>query len=268
MFAAICCSSLCFSLLNLDQIFSPSLTARISGTLLLLRDTSTVSSLFQPALFADSRIVASNARIAGMTKDLNLNKTKDRYQWLLTIFYISYILFEFQALMWKTVPPNKWAAFVVFGWGIVATLQAATHNWESEMVCRWFLGKFMPLRISPLVPLVVTVGRTFRGRFRSRHTLPPFVFLPSARARSPDWHLPSSCTARYNLCRCPCLRHNVGTFPSAELAFAVPGRRLAHDPHGCCRLFLLACLPRQSAVLDPGRSFGCQSARSAPSGPR
>jgi hypothetical protein len=31
-----------------------------------------------------------NARIAGMTKDLDL--TGDRYDWLLTIFYISYIL--------------------------------------------------------------------------------------------------------------------------------------------------------------------------------
>lgn len=35
-----------------------------------------------------------NARIAGMEDDLDL--TGDRYDWLLTIFYISYILFQFQ----------------------------------------------------------------------------------------------------------------------------------------------------------------------------
>ena len=49
-----------------------------------------------------------------MSKDLSL--TSDKYDWLLTIFYISYITFEFQALMWKVVPPHIWATFVVFGW--------------------------------------------------------------------------------------------------------------------------------------------------------
>ena len=39
-----------------------------------------------------------------MTKDLNL--VGSDYQWLLTIFYITYIIFEFQALMWKIVPPQ------------------------------------------------------------------------------------------------------------------------------------------------------------------
>ena len=45
-----------------------------------------------------------SARIAGMTKDLHL--VGNDYQWLLTIFYITYILFEFQTLMWKIVPPQ------------------------------------------------------------------------------------------------------------------------------------------------------------------
>ncbi|KAL8691371.1 MAG: hypothetical protein Q9218_003391 [Villophora microphyllina] len=65
-----------------------------------------------------------------------------RYQWLLNIFYISYIVFEFQALMWKRIPPNIWAAFVVLGWGISATLQSTTKVWATEMVCRWFMGLF------------------------------------------------------------------------------------------------------------------------------
>lgn len=39
-----------------------------------------------------------------MTQDLNLGSSD--YQWLLTIFYITYIIFEFQALMWKVVPPQ------------------------------------------------------------------------------------------------------------------------------------------------------------------
>ena len=51
-----------------------------------------------------------------MQDDLDL--TGDRYDWLLTIFYISYIIFEFQGIMWKILPPHQWAAFVVFGWGL------------------------------------------------------------------------------------------------------------------------------------------------------
>ena len=39
-----------------------------------------------------------------MTQDLKLAGSD--YQWLLTIFYITYIVFEFQALMWKIVPPR------------------------------------------------------------------------------------------------------------------------------------------------------------------
>lgn len=49
-----------------------------------------------------------------MQKELNL--AGNDYSWLLTIFYISYTLFEFQAMMWKIVAPHNWAAFAVFGW--------------------------------------------------------------------------------------------------------------------------------------------------------
>ena len=80
----------------------------------------------------------SNAKIAGMAKDLDL--VGNRYNWLLTIFYISYIVFEFQSMMWKIVPPHIWAAFVILGWGLVATLQSTTTTWAGEMVCRFFLG--------------------------------------------------------------------------------------------------------------------------------
>ena len=79
-----------------------------------------------------------NARIAGMDKDLKL--TSDRYDWLLTIFYISYITFQWQALMWKLIPPHIWCAFCVFGWGLVSTVQAGIHTWRAEMALRFFMG--------------------------------------------------------------------------------------------------------------------------------
>ena len=49
-----------------------------------------------------------------MEEDLHL--TGNRYTWLLTIFYISYTLFEFLALMWKIMPPHRWAAITVMTW--------------------------------------------------------------------------------------------------------------------------------------------------------
>ncbi|KAJ5662729.1 hypothetical protein N7462_011655 [Penicillium macrosclerotiorum] len=81
-----------------------------------------------------------NAKIAGMEEDLSL--TDKRYSWLLTIFYISYTVFEFQALMWKIVKPHQWAAFVVFSWGLVATCQAAVKNWQGMMALRFLMGVF------------------------------------------------------------------------------------------------------------------------------
>lgn len=49
-----------------------------------------------------------------MQKDLGLNGHS--YAWLLTIFYISYTVFEFQALMWKVLRPHQWAAITVATW--------------------------------------------------------------------------------------------------------------------------------------------------------
>lgn len=55
-----------------------------------------------------------NAKIAGMAKALDLDA--GRYSWLLTIFYIAYIIFQFQVLGWKRFPPHIWAAWAIFGW--------------------------------------------------------------------------------------------------------------------------------------------------------
>ena len=73
-----------------------------------------------------------------MEDDLEL--TGNRYEWLLTIFYISYILFEPQVIMWKIVPAHIWAALIVFAWGFLATIQSAVHSWQGEMALRFLLG--------------------------------------------------------------------------------------------------------------------------------
>ncbi|KAK3937867.1 major facilitator superfamily domain-containing protein [Diplogelasinospora grovesii] len=89
------------------------------------------------AAFLD-RSNIGNAETAGMSKDLGFDDA--HYQWLLTIFYIPYIVFEWFAIMWKIIPPHIWAGVTVLTWGLASTLQAAAFNWEGLMVCRWFLA--------------------------------------------------------------------------------------------------------------------------------
>jgi hypothetical protein len=55
-----------------------------------------------------------NARIAGMTGDLDI--VGDRYQWLINIFYITYIIADIGVLLWKIFPPHIVATVIVFGW--------------------------------------------------------------------------------------------------------------------------------------------------------
>ena len=101
-----------------------------------------------------------NAKIAGMEKDLELEG--NRYSWLLTIFYISYTLFQVLILVWKAVPAHYVAACTALSWyvekvssvgdsvhhksiadsirGTLATCQAAVQSWEGEMAIRFLLG--------------------------------------------------------------------------------------------------------------------------------
>nr|POE47914.1 putative transporter [Quercus suber] len=76
-----------------------------------------------------------------VSDDLHLD-VGDRYSWLLTIFYIPYIIFELSIVGWKIFPPHIWLAFLVFGWGAVAACQAATTTWAGMMVCRFLLAAF------------------------------------------------------------------------------------------------------------------------------
>ena len=96
-----------------------------------------IVSDFNAVAFLD-RSNIGNARIAGMEKDLNFKEGD--YDWLLTIFYISYICFGFLAIMWKVVPPHYWAACCVFTWGLVSTVQAASNSWGAMMALRFIMG--------------------------------------------------------------------------------------------------------------------------------
>jgi len=75
--------------------------------------------------------------------------------WLGTIFYISYILFQWMQMGWKQFPAHMWCAGVVMLWGFIATIQAATTSWGGLMTCRFFLA-IAEAAYGPGVPLYLS----------------------------------------------------------------------------------------------------------------
>ncbi|EEP75517.1 conserved hypothetical protein [Uncinocarpus reesii 1704] len=81
-----------------------------------------------------------NAKIAGMMNDLNLSSSQ--YQWVLTAFYITYILFEWMTLMYKLVPAHIYIPLCVLGWGLIASFQSLVTSFSALVVLRALLGVF------------------------------------------------------------------------------------------------------------------------------
>lgn len=79
-----------------------------------------------------------NANAAGMSEDLKISDAK--YQWLLTIFYIAYIVFEWMVLLWKVLPPHIYATCCIFTWGLIAMMQGVAQSWPGMMSLRFLLG--------------------------------------------------------------------------------------------------------------------------------
>ncbi|ROT40527.1 MFS general substrate transporter [Sodiomyces alkalinus F11] len=82
-----------------------------------------------------------NARVAGMEEDLQTDPPwQGWYQWALTSFYITYILFEWMSLLWKLIPAHIYVCLVVLSWGVVASLQAIAVSYPMLIALRAILG--------------------------------------------------------------------------------------------------------------------------------
>ncbi|KAE9371127.1 major facilitator superfamily transporter [Stipitochalara longipes BDJ] len=79
-----------------------------------------------------------NAKIAGLETDLNLDSNK--YEWVLTAFYISYILFEWMSILWEIVPAHIYVTVIVLSWGLIASLQSVATSFAGLLVLRILLG--------------------------------------------------------------------------------------------------------------------------------
>lgn len=81
-----------------------------------------------------------NANTAGMSADLNL--TDGQYQWLLTVLYMGYILFDWQTVFYKIFPARYYVPTVIIIWGILSAACAAAQNFAGMLVLRLLLGIF------------------------------------------------------------------------------------------------------------------------------
>ena len=67
--------------------------------------------------------------------------TGQQYNLTLTIFFISYSLFEpLTNVLLKRLRPSIFIPIIMILWGIVMTLMGLVHNYQGLLAARWFLG--------------------------------------------------------------------------------------------------------------------------------
>ncbi|KAK0234042.1 MFS general substrate transporter [Armillaria fumosa] len=80
-----------------------------------------------------------NAAVLGLLEDAHLSA--DQYNWLGTIFYLGYLVFEFpQNLCLQRLPVGKWLSFNILVWAIALCMHAACKNFAGLFVVRMILG--------------------------------------------------------------------------------------------------------------------------------
>lgn len=79
--------------------------------------------------------------------------TSDQYNWVQSIYYISYIVFELPSNMFlKWMSPRVFQTRICFIWGLVLACHAAVRNKEGLYAARFFLG----LAEAGLFPAIIT----------------------------------------------------------------------------------------------------------------
>ncbi|KAI0200318.1 major facilitator superfamily domain-containing protein [Astrocystis sublimbata] len=80
-----------------------------------------------------------NAKVAGLTEDLNLST--GQYNLTLTIFFISYSVFEpLTNVLLKFLRPSIFIPVIMFFWGASMTGMGFCKNYSGLLAARWFLG--------------------------------------------------------------------------------------------------------------------------------
>ncbi|KAF2186307.1 MFS general substrate transporter [Zopfia rhizophila CBS 207.26] len=80
-----------------------------------------------------------NAKIAGLTKDLNMHGLQ--YNTAVTLFFVPYTLLEVPSnIVLKMMRPSHWIAILMFTWGLTMSLMGIITSYSGLLAARWFLG--------------------------------------------------------------------------------------------------------------------------------
>ncbi|KAF9249343.1 hypothetical protein DTO006G1_7155 [Penicillium roqueforti] len=95
-------------------------------------------SLLYLVSFLD-RTNIGNAKLVGLKTDLNM--TNAQYNAALTIFFVSYSVFEPATnVLLKRMRPSVFIPLIMMAWGICMTFMGFVKNYHGLMAVRWFLG--------------------------------------------------------------------------------------------------------------------------------
>ncbi|KAJ5217938.1 uncharacterized protein N7498_000037 [Penicillium cinerascens] len=87
------------------------------------------------------RVNIGNARLYKMTENLNL--VGNEYQMSVSIFYVTFLVFEVPSnLVLKKFTPSRYIAVLTFFWGIICTLTGICQTYAQLLACRLLLGIF------------------------------------------------------------------------------------------------------------------------------
>ncbi|KAI5848604.1 major facilitator superfamily domain-containing protein [Morchella snyderi] len=90
------------------------------------------------ASFLD-RTNIGNAKIEGLVTDLNM--TEGQYNACLTIFFVSYSIFEpVSNILLKRMRPSIYIPLIMVLWGLCMTFMGFAKGFSGMMAARWFLG--------------------------------------------------------------------------------------------------------------------------------
>ncbi|RMZ67692.1 tartrate transporter [Pyrenophora seminiperda CCB06] len=118
-----------------DQVEEKRLIRKIDWRLLPI-----LGALYSIALI--DRTNVSNARVAGMDKDLQLH-IGERYTIALVMFFPPYFLLELPSnIVLRKVGSANWLSFIALSWGAVMIGQGFVKSWISLTICRVLLGCF------------------------------------------------------------------------------------------------------------------------------
>lgn len=92
------------------------------------------------------RANVGNAKLEGLELPRaqgGLGIVDQQYLWGLTIFFISYAIFEVPSnVLLKRLKPHVWFPIIITLWGINMTLMGLMKNYNDLLAARWFLGVF------------------------------------------------------------------------------------------------------------------------------